>query len=234
MTVHLVVNADDLGASDEVNAGVVEAHDRGIVTSASVMVRGPAVGSAVALARARPSLGLGLHLDLGEWIHVDGAGWVARYLVVDTADADAVSAEIELQLGSFGALFGRPPTHLDSHQHVHCNEPVRSLLLAAGARLGVPVRRLDHRVTYCGDFYGQGPRSEPHHTGITTDQLVRIIRALPHGWTELGCHPGIGVDPANTAYALEREMELRALCSADARAAILANDVVLTTFAEPS
>jgi predicted glycoside hydrolase/deacetylase ChbG (UPF0249 family) len=35
----LIVNADDLGLSEGVNAGIAEAHERGIVTSASLMVR---------------------------------------------------------------------------------------------------------------------------------------------------------------------------------------------------
>ena len=35
----LIVNADDLGLSEAVNTGIAAAHERGIVTSASLMVR---------------------------------------------------------------------------------------------------------------------------------------------------------------------------------------------------
>jgi predicted glycoside hydrolase/deacetylase ChbG (UPF0249 family) len=42
----LVVNADDFGRSRGVNAGVIAAHERGIVTSASLMVRWPAARGA--------------------------------------------------------------------------------------------------------------------------------------------------------------------------------------------
>jgi len=35
----LIVNADDLGLSGGVNRGIARAHDEGIVTSASAMVR---------------------------------------------------------------------------------------------------------------------------------------------------------------------------------------------------
>src|SRR5688572_18117623 len=90
----LVVNADDFGRSQAINAGAIDAHVHGIVTSASLMVRHPAAPEAVAAARGHPELGLGLHLDLTEWELVEGT-WRAKYDVVDTADPDAVRQEIE-------------------------------------------------------------------------------------------------------------------------------------------
>ena len=66
MTRTLIVNADDFGRSAEINAGIVQAHRDGIVTSASLMVRWPAAVGAAAYARERPDLALGLHFDLGE------------------------------------------------------------------------------------------------------------------------------------------------------------------------
>src|SRR5256885_15259517 len=43
---HLIVNADDFGLSAGVNAGIIRAHEHGILTSASLMVRGAAAASA--------------------------------------------------------------------------------------------------------------------------------------------------------------------------------------------
>jgi len=57
---YLIVNADDLGHSSAVNRGVMRAHDHGIVTSASLMVRWPAAVEAAEYARNRPGLSLGL------------------------------------------------------------------------------------------------------------------------------------------------------------------------------
>src|SRR5439155_23833442 len=118
MTRRRVVNADDFGLSPAVNRGIARAHDHGIVTSASLLVRSPAAPGAARLAAQRRRLAVGLHVDLGEWQRSDGT-WVAVYEVVDTADPVAVRAEIANQLQRFRWLTGHDPTHLDSHQHVH-------------------------------------------------------------------------------------------------------------------
>src|SRR5713226_10139949 len=64
----LVVNADDLGLTVGVNDGIFDAHDRGILTSASVFANAPATADAIRRVRIRPSLGVGVHLAL-----VDGS-----------------------------------------------------------------------------------------------------------------------------------------------------------------
>ena len=69
----LIVNADDFGLSPGVNRGILETHERGILTAASLMVRAPAAAEAAAAAHDHPRLSVGLHLDLGEWICRDGA-----------------------------------------------------------------------------------------------------------------------------------------------------------------
>jgi predicted glycoside hydrolase/deacetylase ChbG (UPF0249 family) len=60
----VVLNADDFGLHPAVNRAVARAHDRGALTSASLLANGPAFEDAVALARARPALGVGVHLNL--------------------------------------------------------------------------------------------------------------------------------------------------------------------------
>src|SRR6476646_3057882 len=102
---YLIVNADDFGQSPGVNRGIVEAHEKGIVTSASLMVRWPAAAEAAAYARARAGLGLGLHVELGEWAYRGGT-WTLLYQVVPADDGAAVSAEVARQLESFYRLIG--------------------------------------------------------------------------------------------------------------------------------
>src|ERR1051326_8120971 len=118
MSRHLIVNADDFGLSPGVNRGIIECADRGILTSASLMVRWPAAIEAAAYASQNLNISIGLHIDLGEWVLRNGE-WEPLYHVVDTEDKQAVEAEITHQLAQFRRLVGRDPSHLDSHQHVH-------------------------------------------------------------------------------------------------------------------
>ena len=72
---YLIVNGDDFGQSPGINRGVIEAHENGIVTSASLMVRRPAARQAVTYVEDHREMSLGLHLDLGEWEYRAGE-WV--------------------------------------------------------------------------------------------------------------------------------------------------------------
>lgn len=225
----LIVNADDFGRSPGVNGGVIQAHEDGIVTSATLMVRWPAAKEAAAYARRR-ALSVGLHLDLGEWTY-EGEQWRTRYEVVAADAAEAVAGEIARQLERFEQLVGSPPTHLDSHQHVHRDEPVRAALAAVGERLGVPVRDVTPGIAYSGVFHGQDGRGRPMPEAITVDALVGAIEALPPGVTEFGCHPAAAPDH-QTAYDEERVTELATLCDPRVRDAIERSGVALRSFAE--
>jgi len=224
----LVVNADDFGLSTGVNRGIAEAFDEGIVTSASAMVRRDAAEEAAALARERPGLGVGLHLDLSEWVYQDGE-WIALYQVLAAEDRASVEAEVAAQLARFVALFGREPTHIDSHQHRHLDEPIASVVVDAGRRLGVPVRSCTPGVVYRGDFYGQTATGEPLPEGITVEALLRLLASLADGVTELSCHPAAEPERDST-YAAERVQELRVLCDPRVRAAVRAEGIELRSF----
>ncbi len=224
----LIVNGDDFGRTPGINRGIRGAHEHGILTSASLMVRWPAAVEAAGYARGRPALSVGLHIDLGEWVHRDGH-WEPVYTVVPTEDAEAVLAEVSAQLETFRRLVGRDPTHVDSHQHVHLREPTRSVVLEAVRPLGIPTRACSSAVSHCGDFHGQTGRGEPWPEGITVVALLRILAGLPRGFTELGCHPGED-DDFDSPYRVERSTEVSVLCDPRVRAALDRHLVRLTTF----
>jgi predicted glycoside hydrolase/deacetylase ChbG (UPF0249 family) len=192
------------------------------------MVRWDAFVSGAGWARGR-DLSVGLHVDLGEWILRDGE-WEQLYEVVDTDDEVAVRDEVDRQVRRFELVMGRLPTHLDSHQHVHLREPVRTVVLELGRRLGVHVRALSG-TSYCGEFYGQWTPGVAHHESISIDALESLIARLPSGTTELACHPGAdAVEDVTTMYASERAVERETLCDVRARKAISDHDVVLRSF----
>jgi chitin disaccharide deacetylase len=226
----LIVNADDFGLSAGVNRGVAEAHDKGIVTSASLMVHGPGAAEAAALARNRPLLSLGLHIDVGEWRYENGH-WATVYERAPQNDPKALKAALDEQLDLFRRLVGAKPTHFDSHQHVHTHNPLRSIVHAQAAQLDIPVRHFSTEVWYCGHFYGQDEEGRPNAERLRASFLVDIINALNHDITELGCHPAAALD-FQSCYRKERLKELKALCSPVVAQAIEHTRVVLTSFAE--
>jgi chitin disaccharide deacetylase len=225
----LIVNADDLGLCAGVDAGIVEAHERGIVTSASLMVRRPSATSAAGLAGSHPGLSVGLHIDLGGWDREAGE-WRAPFEEGSPTDEAAAERECRAQLAAFEELAGRPPTHLDSHHHTHLREPVASVAARLVAELGVPLRGTG-RVRYEGGFYGQGAGGEAHPEGIAAERLVELIESLPAGWTEIGCHPGRGAAELSS-YGVEREREIETLCDPRVREAIERVGVELRSFAQ--
>ena len=58
----LIVNADDLGMYVGINAAVIEALERGIVSPCSVMTTCPGTPDALALLRAQPRVSVRVHL----------------------------------------------------------------------------------------------------------------------------------------------------------------------------
>jgi adenylyl-sulfate kinase len=226
----LIVNADDFGLSRGVNAGVIKAHEEGIVTSASLMVRGSGAREAAEYARRKPSLAVGLHVDLGEWVFVDGH-WRERYRLVAADDRDGARAEARAQLELFRGLMGRDPTHVDSHQHVHFGSPAVHALLEIGDELGVPVRHFTESIHYLGDFYGQEGTGGVNHSALTVPNLSRLIRELGPGTTEIGCHPAAAVD-FDSVYNEERLIETETLCDPAIREAIEDEKVALQSFGE--
>jgi predicted glycoside hydrolase/deacetylase ChbG (UPF0249 family) len=227
----LIVNADDFGRSPGINRGVVRAHTEGIVTSASLMVRYDDAIGAAAAARENPTLAVGLHVDMAEWELRDGL-WHASYEVVPSGTRAELEAEVLRQLDRFRELMGRDPTHLDSHQHVHRDEPLRSVVTEVAAHLGVPLRH-SASIRYCGAFYGQGRHGTSMPEALAPAALATLIRDLPDGITELCCHPSESVD-FPSSYATERLLELRALCDPSARRAIEEAGVRLCSFADVS
>jgi len=206
----LIVNADDFGYGDGINRGIAEAHDHGIVTAASLMVNAPRARQAVALARSRPALSLGLHVNFTN----------EEERLVEFGEPEACRAGLEAQLSAFLDLVGRPPTHLDSHQHVHRGAVARPIFREVAARLGVHLRD-EPPVIYKGGFYGQWVHGVSEPDKVDVPFLSRMLREeFTAGVYELCVHPGY-VDPAaRFVYHRDRERELVTLTDPRIRAVL--------------
>src|SRR4051812_26898868 len=64
----LILHADDLGTAHSVDAASFDALDKGMISSASIMMPTPWVTEVAAYARTHPDADLGLHLTVtSEW-----------------------------------------------------------------------------------------------------------------------------------------------------------------------
>jgi hopanoid biosynthesis associated protein HpnK len=149
---YVIFNADDFGASRQVNEAVRRAHSQGILTSASLMVTGDAVADAVAMARRTPTLAVGLHLvvvrgravlDHRDIPHlVDASGRFSNnplhagllYFFNRHARKE-LALEIAAQFERFAAT-GLPLSHVDGHLHLHVHPTIFPLLLPLAESYG--------------------------------------------------------------------------------------------------
>ena len=202
----LIVNADDLGYDPEIDRGILEAHEEGIVTSCTAMVDTPFAGAA--LAAVPPSLRVGLHVVLGGAVPPRG-----------------IAAEIRRQLELFARWRGGPPTHLDSHRHAHARPEALAAFAEVAAERGLPLRSLDAAMRAA--LRAAGVRTSDAFLGDaalrpcwTLPRLLSSLQSLADGTTELMAHPGYPPRLARTSFGAEREVELRSLCDPAAREAV--------------
>ncbi|MGZ4417836.1 MAG: carbohydrate deacetylase [Gaiellaceae bacterium] len=230
----LIVTADDFGRSLGVNRGIIETHERGIVTSTSLMVFRPGAYEAATYARAQPGLSTGLHIEL-PW---KPRRWSPQREPAEAEWSQIVSRSVLEQMSEFRTLVGREPTHLDSHRHAHRHEPLRSIALKLASTLGVPLRELDPRIQFCGDFYGQSyggiRRMRPNPRAISREGLSEILAVIGPGVTELCCHPGYAYDLDSNRrqepYRGERTQEIQTLCDPQVRREIERLGLILCRF----
>jgi hopanoid biosynthesis associated protein HpnK len=159
----LIVCADDFGLDIAVNEAVEEAHRHGILSSASLMVAGPAAADAVARARRLPALRVGLHLVLVDGrpalprseipllVRVDGefdrnmARAGVRFFFVPGIRRQ-LAKEIQAQFEAFRAT-GLRLDHVNAHKHMHVHPTVAQLVVEIGRNYGVKAVRVPFEPT---------------------------------------------------------------------------------------
>ncbi|HEY0770063.1 MAG TPA: polysaccharide deacetylase family protein [Sphingobacteriaceae bacterium] len=128
----LILHVDDVGMSWDSNEGAINAIEKGVATSLSVMMPCPWVPGFIHYLKDHPKIDAGLHLTLtSEWkdyrwgplkgkpavpglVDKEGALWPSVQEVVKNASADEVEQEIRAQLARAREA-GFEPTHMDSH-----------------------------------------------------------------------------------------------------------------------
>ncbi|MEH0885602.1 chitin disaccharide deacetylase [Enterobacter sp. UNJFSC 003] len=242
----LIVNADDFGLSKGQNYGIVEACRNGVVTSTTALINGEAVEHAAQLSRDLPDLGVGMHfvLTLGMPLSTmpgltrDGqlGKWIWELAEQGALPLDQIPRELDCQFNRFVDLFGREPTHIDSHHHVHMIPAIFPIVAEFAQRKGVPMR-IDREVHglpsfsvlstegFSSAFYGE-EISEGLFLQTLDESAARGEKSV-----EIMAHPAF-VDNIvrKSAYCWPRLAELDVLTSASLKYAIAERGYCLGTF----
>ena len=163
----IIINADDLGFSPQVNSAILRCAEQGTVTAASVMVNMPFAEDALRQVQRRmPQLSLALHFtltsgkpvnsprDIPLLVDADGffrLGFLGLWKALTTSKEKTVllqqiQTELSAQLHQMDQLSEKYQSrfdHLDSHQHVHVLPGIWELLQQEAEQ-----RRLSLRVPH--------------------------------------------------------------------------------------
>ena len=219
----LIVNCDDFGMHDAVNAAVVESIEDGIASSCSLMVPCRAAANAMRLLRERPHIPFGIHLALiRDWPEYRWGPAAAKAdvpslldpdtdeLYVDTpaqrsallAKAQLTDVERELRAQIDAVVdVGLEPTHLDWHCLADGGRAdIRDLAIALAEEYGLALRVwLDdgrRKAREQGKPVIDNPFVDSY--SITLDDKAatceRMLSNLPAGLNEWAVHPAHGID----------------------------------------
>lgn len=203
----LIVTADDFGLCAEVNQAVIEAHTKGILTAASLMVAAPAAKEAVVMAKSHPTLKVGLH-----FVCVDGFGltlkkpfsshlvWAGVKYFFSPVWRGRLQTELETQMEAF-LKTGFVCDHLDAHNHFHLHPVVREIVLSLACEYNIHKVRWPAPAPWSGALKKRldraGLKYNDHtlglkETGQMTEKVwLKKIPQIKEGLTEAYCHPAI-------------------------------------------
>jgi predicted glycoside hydrolase/deacetylase ChbG (UPF0249 family) len=158
MPTRLIINADDFGLTRGINRSILELHQAGVLTSATLMANGPAFDDAVAIAHANPALGVGCHVVLTDGIPLSPPQSIPTLLGPDgksfrptlssflsaalrgKINSDEIAREAQAQIQHIQQA-GLQVTHLDTHKHTHMLPSVARPLLAVAEKNGISAVR---------------------------------------------------------------------------------------------
>ncbi|MEO3988919.1 chitin disaccharide deacetylase [Pseudocitrobacter cyperus] len=244
----LIVNADDFGLSKGQNYGIIDACKNGLVTSTTALVNGLAIEHAAQLSRCTPELAVGMHfvLTLGEPLS-DMPGlaregklgkWIWQMAENDTLPLEEIAHELVCQYDRFVAIFDHPPTHIDSHHHVHMIPQIYPLVAKFALEKGVALR-IDRSIPLVegatdGVRSSAGFSSAFYGEAISEALFLKVLdKSAQHDEPslEVMCHPAfIDQTVMGSAYCYPRLTELDVLTSPSLKYAIAERGYRLGTY----
>ncbi len=209
---YLIVNADDFGFSPEINQGILEAYQLGVVTDTSILIHSPYAEAGLLQAKEL-GLPVGIHIDfVTEYVEshqrqkqemIGPKGQLARELfsrefekkvdhLFTSEELLIIRNEIREQIKIFQQLAGKKPSHLDYHFGLHYLPDIMTMYAMVAEEYQIPIRwgrqyagRNPYKFSpwvFCDQFRGSA--------SSTIDDFLSLIDRPWHGAMEICCHPG--------------------------------------------
>ena len=158
----IIINADDLGKSSEINEAILIAFQREWISNASLIVNMPGFNQACNLIKEyKLTDKIGVHLNITEGLPIsepikkcrrfctkDGTftGKHLRLFHLDREEAQALDIEFQAQIQACIAA-GIFPVQIDSHHHYHTEWALSKIVINLALRNRIPAVRLSRN---CG------------------------------------------------------------------------------------
>lgn len=246
MKKYVIINADDFGLTEEINRGIAECFEAGVVTNASLIINEKGSEDAVQYVE-KLNLPVGLHInlfcrDLPEGGLFGTKGKLRRVLreredlhtistPLNKKDLEAVYREFQCQLQVFTNTVGGPPNHLDYHLGLHFTPEIFDIFVRFAEEHSLPFRWGNQ--SSIKPFYEKHPHrwidsfNGPH---ATLQNFLHILDHLGEGINEISVHPGYRSKDIPDSYNSERENELKILLSDAVRKRLKKADFSLTDY----
>jgi predicted glycoside hydrolase/deacetylase ChbG (UPF0249 family) len=209
----LIINADDLGISPEVNQGVFTAYEHGVVTDSSLLITGAYSQEAITMVKEYPGFPVGIHIDLDPLLGWESPGkekftrQELHQFMNESTFVKKIQQEIHEQIEAFLDT-GLITSHIDTHHHVHGFPQIFEPLIAAMDRYRIKALRFNkagyslmgredillsaETAHWMEDALRQRSITYPHR--LIDPLLPFSLEELPLGVTELMVHPSSGGD----------------------------------------
>lgn len=245
----LIVNADDGNLTAGVTQAILDCHDTGILSSTTWMINLPHSARRVKEVLSRKHLGVGVHLNLTlgnpitepkkipSLLSEDGKFRSVKLQLGNLPRSREVHLEYRSQIERFRRLFGRLPTHLDTHHQVHDHPFFLSVLADIANDYQLPLRRSKLLLeTSSYDFHfltSDYLWGDLNPSGYWQRlKLENLLRDLPTGIHEIMCHPGRNDKDlqAVSSFTVGREEEMKLLADPALRVLLGKHSIELSHF----
>jgi chitin disaccharide deacetylase len=193
MEKRLIINADDYGLSRGITDGILLTHQKGILTSTSLMVNQPATEYAIARAAEAPELGIGIHLNLTQGTPVlpgdqipslvnehgqfHSCGVLAGKLLRFQVSPREIESEFRAQIGAMKS-YGLVPTHADSHHRIHMYPSAARAFHNAVLSEGISRARAPRKRYWPATDRWGGPHIGPLYRRIAAKSYLEFLQAV--------------------------------------------------------